>query len=488
MQLPANSIAFPSRILPFLVAICLLGLFAHTRSVWYHYYLPYFQARSDGTEHNLHIRHYLRQVIEDHRLSDKTEWTAWRVQPEFQKAPWKPVTDLSLSFQPKEPEVADAERHGIAVRGANGLLRLPVREPSPPFDASDFLFAISTTYERLIANDRAMLRSWQRWLTRHPYQETNGAHIVVLFDQATNEEILDAEALLHSFGINGVVYTTNELLSRATKYYGLMEELHAFGGVLAATSKVPKKWFALIEDDVFFPSMEYLDLRLQKYDPEDELYLGIPSSQEDWEEVEGEMNTYGGGVVILSHKAVERVLSPSCSVPKSSKPPFHGQKWERLVHDCLVNHGDLKMNVIPGNYSPSLASGRPLALKQERENQVSLGDAHLVADICGESCYMQKYLFRDDWILVNGVSIRRGSKTRHEERSEPVALASQIVLQDAGRSNERLSEDGSKWDLIDSTQIEDGSVWQAYARKGAVDDKELGVLDSVIILIWEHGR
>lgn len=489
MQLKATSFCFPSRLLPFFLAVLVLLLFANTRLLWNESYLPIFrQFQTQASAHRSKIEDYLSQVIKDHGLTKQAAWMSCRVQTVPDGKDWSPVTELSFSFHPRDQQLIDTEGYGLPLNAGSDLLKLPMQPSQEPFDASDYLFAVSTTYERLTANNKALLRSWQRWLTK-PNGKTNGAHIVVLFDQADNEEILDAEALLTSFGISGVIYTTNDILSKATKYYGLIEELLAFGGVLAATSNTPKKWFTLIEDDIFFPSLTHLDHRLSEYDEEEEVYLGIPSVKNDWIEVQGQMSTYGGGVVILTRKAVETVLSPKCGEPTSLGPPYKSQTWERLVHDCLVKQGNVKMNVLPGNYSPGSKSGRPLVLKTDRNDRVHVGEAHMVADACGEACFRQKYLFRDGWILDNGASISRGSKLKHDERAEePIVLASQIVLKDEGRARMRLQADEGTWNLVDTTKEDDGSIWQAYARRKAIEDEDLGVLDSIIVLAWNSNR
>lgn len=495
-----------------MLAIITLALLFRMATVWDGVFerLPFVLTKKNTTQLALDTENYLEQLIRDRALTHKLEWAAWHVKPTQTLPNWDSMTTLQQKFQPRRPQIFDLDMplgKQPASNGAFMTLHLPTPKGPKPgeFDASDYIFGISTTYERLMADNKAIVKGWQWWLT-NGNQTSNGAHIIVILDQASSEQVALAEHLLKSLDIAALVYKTDEALSSATRYLQMTRELRAFSSALTAVG-LYKEWFCLIDDSVFFPSMAYLDERLSSYDPEEDVYIGLPSEKDDWQEHDGKLSTVGGGAVFLSRGAINRFLSASCTGPEESLPPYRSQRWGNVLHACLTAKANMKMHILPGLYSPNIdgndeglslyeSGGRPLVL-HNRSKRLDINKAYLVADECGEACFMQRFLFADGWVLVNGVSIsqyQEGVQLEHQQRKETV-MAPNLVYDEANSEKVRLSGGGRRhvWRLLDSSVDETGVVWQAFVRKAPRKDRFLqpsseAKSDSVIILIWDDGK
>ena len=502
----------PRRVLPFFLAIITLALLFRLFPVWDGAFerLPFSLTEKNTTQLALDTEDYLEQLIRLKGLTHKVEWAAWHVQSTQALPHWEPVTTLQQKFQPRRPQVFDLDLPVGKQPESNGAfktLKLPTPKGPKPgeFDASDYLFGVSTTYERLVANDRAVVKAWQWWLTTGN-QTSNGAHIIVILDQASAEQVALAELLLKSLEITALVYKTDEALSSATRYLQMTRELRAFSSALTAVG-LYKKWYCLIDDTIFLPSMAHLDERLSSYDPEEDVYIGMPSEKKDWQEHDGKLSTVGGGAVFLSRGAVNRFLSASCTDPEESLPPYHSQRWGNVLHACLTTKADMKMHVLPGLYSPDIdgndtglslyeSGGRPLVL-HNRPKRLDTNKAYLVADECGEACFMQRFLFADGWVLVNSVSISQFQERVQPEDQErrETAMAEDLVYDEENSERICLSGGGERhvWKLLDSSLDETSVVWQAFVRKAPREEKFLqqspeAKSDSIIILIWDGGK
>jgi hypothetical protein len=180
-----------------------------------------------------------------------------------------------------------------------------------------------------------------------------------------------------------------------------------------------------------------------------------------------------------------------------------------------------------GLQAASYESGiAPLTLHHYRNrHRFEPGKAHLVASVCGEACFLQRYGFRDDWILVNGhsltqypdgveaISLQQGRKLvtqqqQHYREEKRMAVGRRLVVDDNAEENAKkrkiVTWTGRKrtWRFLDSSVGAGGEVWQAYVKRrgssGAWADgderlpsdvvhtnEEPSDVDSVIVLIWE---
>ncbi|KAJ6444586.1 glycosyltransferase family 31 protein [Purpureocillium lavendulum] len=485
---------------------------------------------------------YLERLVDIYGLTNLTKWQAWRVQPSrYAEAEEDgPITDVHVNFDSaRSQKIINLQEPCREDLHASKKLALPVRtgEPDESGDASEFLFGISTSYERISAGDWTMVRAWQRWLTKSK-KTSNGAGLVLMLDQVTDKQQRTVDDKLHDAGIDAYVMSTDVPMSMARRYYELVRILKTYSATLAASGQ-RKRWYGVVEDSVFFPSIPYLRSRLARYDSNDQLVIGLPSERADWQEEAnddgGTITTSGGGVLLLTREAVSRIPRLPCLERDAGEDPVRPKRWDEILKKCMKKAAAMDMHIIPSLYSPRdeptelhVAShetgARPLVLHDyQRRYRIDVAMAHLVTNVCGEPCFMQRYLFHDNWVLVNGVSISEhpdGLELQHKKdhhrkfedededqdqdqdqedqerekgRRPRPRITGQLVIDDkddvqrvpltwAGRRN--------VWALLDSAVASDGAVWQAYLRKGTRGSTPMAEgaeeMDSVIVLIWEH--
>ena len=465
---------------------------------------------------------YLERLAGTYKLGNETTWHAWRIQPSMDLRKTDSVTTVQAKFVPDSDAIKAIDLQN-PIRGdlrVSKRMELPVPGPwqQGASDGADFLFGISTPYERVAARNWAMMHAWRRWLTNSK-GKSNGAGLVLMLDNANEEQLTEVDEIMHGFGIAAYVTSTAETASKARRYYELIRVMKTYGATIAASGE-RKAWFGVIEDTIFFPSMSFLRQRLSSYDASQTWYLGLPSERSDWPQDGGSVTTYGGGAVLLTRSAVSTIPKLQCLRPEKGSP-FRAQKWDVTLRDCVERHAGIKMHVIPAFYSPhdaeykSQLAGhelgvRPLVLHDyEQRHGIETGKAHMVAGVCGEACFMHRYVFNDNWVLINGATIshhpdglidepqKHGThKHTHDDMFAPPSKASisgQLVTDDARVDRKPLRWNGrrSVWRLLDSAAGTDGSVWQAYLKRRAddgSDGSDADGLDSLIVLIWERGQ
>lgn len=463
-----------------------------------------------------HEGQYLARLSRKLKLTNETEWMSWKVHHSEQSSEWATINNIQVNFGSHGSRVVDVEQPNVSDLSAKGRMELPIPKGRPtdkPLRASDFVFGVSTTYSRVMEKDKAIVKSWQRWLTNGG-KRSNGASLVVMLDRANDAQVKEIERILLTAKIEAQVMGTKEALSAARRYFELTKLLKSSGAIFAASGE-NKKWFSLVEDDIFFPDMAYLQNRLSAYKDSNQLYIGLPSERQDWESEGNTITTYGGGAVFLTRAALFRIHELPCFSTRPTKSPYRARKWDVLLHDCVMTHTDMKMFVLPGFFSPddsqanlhadSYESGvRPLLFHNNPQRHwLDLNKAHLVTDVCGETCFMQRYVFRDNWVLVNGVSLSHhpeepkydqghGGDEAAPQKQKHISrftMPRQIMVDDGGVDRTTMAWAGNRkvWRLMDSVVSQDGAVWQAYVKKAVKDASasESDKIDSVVVLVWE---
>lgn len=509
MYFTSGSEVFPTRAISLVLALLSLIVVYHTTAVWQELHNPHVSKKLDtnSSEYAVRVHGYLNHVITTYGLTKEVNWTSWHIQP-VQGSKERPgLTRIPVPFQHRSGfQQIDLRQATAEISNVDSMLRLPISshlDLPQESDASQFLFAISSSYDRLMNNDMAIIRGWQRWMTKIKTTKTNGANLLILLDRATNEQVEELDDLIHQAGIEALIYTTDQRLSMATRYLALVEELRTFGGVLAATRQ-DKLWFSLLEDSMFIPSISYLTERLSQYDTSDDVYVGLPSDEQDWlQGQDGMTTTYGGGAVFLTRSALTRVLSAPCAdLEVSTEPPFQAKKWDALLQQCMTEYADMEMHVLPALYMPDNSDVERIEappLVSRIDDKTSVVQSHLVTEACGERCFLQKFAFSDNWVLENGREIsyyNQPIRVNKNDVAKPQTdhLASQIILDKGGLKRRNAQLDGKRevWKLMDALRDDDGSVWQAYVKRGPAAETNDGVNatsgDSVIVLTWEAAR
>ncbi|RSL49451.1 hypothetical protein CEP53_009156 [Fusarium sp. AF-6] len=519
MIMLSSSPSLPPRVVQLVVLVVFGLLFIHTR--WLS------QSREDriGLSHReiaidspVAEEQYLDRLTRQIGLSNYTSWTAWKIRISGQDSEWTSLTNIDADFHSNQPRVVDVREPVRRDLVADQELTIPVLGGPRPgqVDASDFLFAVSTSFERVARDDYAVVKDWARWMTGGN-QHGNGASFVLMLDQADALKVKELSNVLHTFGIDAYVTATTNPMSAARRYFSMIEALKGYGAKLTQNGQ-RKKWYGILDDEIFLPNLSYLQERLFAFNSDKELYIGLPSERGDWAIGEGFMTTYGGGAVFLTRPAISRIPQLPC-FGDAADNPTDKKRWDGVLQECLTQHTKMRMHILPSFYSPShndeytahidsYETGiQPLALHDyEERHHLTPSLAHLVTDVCGEACFLQRYRFRDNWVLVNGYTITeypdgmnladmplsmagRSAEARRKSVIGPVKVDEDItdrkMLFWTGRRN--------VWRLMDSAMTKEGDVWQAYVKRGAVEEEDVtsrkrsveDVTDSVIVLIWE---
>ncbi|KAI0838941.1 glycosyltransferase family 31 protein [Hypoxylon sp. FL0890] len=492
---------------------------------------------------------YLRYLVREYRLTNEVPYFARRIRPQFDSKTRKSMTEISDSkFMSRDFQRVRVDDEQLDLH-AEKTIPISVTKSATPdqVDASALLFGVSTSYDRLTYGNSSLIRDWARWLT-NGNGASNGASLVLTLHRATTREINHISSTLHEKGIDAVVLPTDDTQGSTARYLDLIQLLNSRKGELQGEGR-EKKFLGLVDDDIFFPSMGKLLSRLSKYDVRKKLYLGLPSERSDWIVENNVTLTYGGGAVFFTPPMITAISQLPClnsttqPLSPSSSESRTGQ-WDEALYTCITSHpgssshSDTKLHIIPSLYTPSddlfsLRTGyesgvQPLTLHHyKHRHRFDPGKAHLVSSLCGESCFLQRFFFREDgWVLVNGHSVAEypdgvdvlsvtGSTLRESggrNKNKNKVRVDEHLIFDKEDSPERRMEDrkviswaGTKrtWRLLDARIGANGEVWQAYVkRKGSPvtygdEDDRLpeddtvhtqdgpSDVDSVIVLIWE---
>lgn len=497
---------------------------------------------------------FLKQLIQKHDLTNEVTWSARVVQAKFGAGRMK-------SKRPSMTEVATRllERDFVNTRVADADLRLGLEDgeklklpvagaKGAAVDASTLLFGVSTTYERLAYADHELIRDWQSWLTDGNGKSNGASLLLTLHKTTTKDELEEVEETLRSFGIDATVQLSKGGDDSTSRYIDLLQELKSHSATLKG-----KTFIGLVDDDVFFPSIGKLIQKLSKFHPDKQYYIGAPSERSDWAVDTNKTITYGGGAVFLTLPMVEQLVKSPCITSDTASPlttdlktrvssprtqEFHtGVQWDIQLYECITKHTSTDLHVLPSFFNPEkgelysaadgtgpidegYASGtQPLTLHQYRNvHRFEAGKGHLVTRICGEDCFLQRFLFKDDWVLVNGYTLshypdgvdtvslkhKKTSAQAEGDDGQKVVLGKRLVV-DSDQSDEdpkAIAWAGRKrtWRLLDARVDESGEIWQAYVKRkdggNQFEDsripgdrihaeEERTDKDSIVVLIWK---
>ena len=485
---------------------------------------------------------FLDYLVRTYGLTNEVTWYARRIQPSYSAGKRLSMTEVSKKFLPGDFTKARGGDEERELRPEKSV-KLPVTKSARgrQVDASALMFGISTTYQRLTYADNSLVKDWERWLT-DGNGDSNGGSLLLTLHQASKDEVARAGGVLRSLGIDATVLRSVDSGDATSRYIELLHLLKKYSGAFVGGGQT-KHYLALADDDVFFPSMSKLVEKLSKFGPTEEYYIGAPSDRSDWVVENNKTFTYGGGAVFLTMPMTNKISQLPClQQDKRDEQSKKSAQWDLSLYDCVTSQSKANLQVLPSYHAPEdeeaygdrgisnqgYAAGiQPLTLHHYKNwHRFEAGKGHLVTSVCGEECFLQRFRFRDDWILVNGYAIshypdgvdalplrkqaRESSKSMAPEDGEgveeKVVVGSRLVVDKPDRPSDMrvVAWRGRKrtWRLLDAKVGPNGEVWQAYVkRRGGGNwfgegegrlpgdtvhaEEEKTDLDSVIVLIWE---
>lgn len=389
---------------------------------------------------------------------------------------------------------------------ATSVLNLHVNRIVRPgdVDASALIFGVSTTYGRFTQKETTPIEEWTRWLTDGK-GNSNGAGLVLTLFETTDEEISHALECLTAIGINATVVASNPSLDMAGRYVDLVQTIWNH------PSRDQRKYFALIDDDTFFPNIADLLETLSAYDPKKRYYIGTITERADFLLNNHAAMAYGGGGVFFTGAMASTIASLPCLEKKGDGSyVLGGDQGDRLLYNCIHTKTEVALSYLPclkqedqfGDPSGLYESGRKLLsmhhFKSWHHSQPA--KMHTVASACGEDCVLQRFQFKDNFIVSNGYSVAqypKGINFDIDQVEGTFELPNENEFQDVmmmyvyGELRKDLNKTGRKlgWELIDARVEGDGRVSQVYLKRHMdqrwiAEGEENPALDSVVVLTW----
>ncbi|KAI0146830.1 glycosyltransferase family 31 protein [Xylariaceae sp. FL1272] len=275
-------------------------------------------------------------------------------------------------------------------------ISLTVPRPYPGHDFSHIIFGVATDTDRL----RQSRDSFAFWLSH-----TGAQLITVITDggRRNPQDMRDLEEEFASIGINATFFEPiDEGFTASQNHFAILLDMIEY-------STADTTWFALLDDDTFFPSLYPLSEALATLDHTKDTYVGALS--EDFAAVKafGFMAFGGAGIYLsasLARKLGDHVLD--CIYDGTSL------EGDVLIRDCVYKNSKAKLTALSGLYQQDMrgdVSGffesglRPLNLHHWKTwYKEPVVDMAAAAKFCGE-CFLQRWTFGHDTVLANGFSI-----------------------------------------------------------------------------------
>ncbi|KAK2609369.1 hypothetical protein QQS21_002150 [Conoideocrella luteorostrata] len=422
---------------------------------------------------------------------------------EFQRAS---ITKLSQRLLKQDFQVIRNTRQPKPKRiSCPEAIDIPVSaSPFPQnVDASDFTFAVSTTYERFVESATILLNDWSFWLTNGSGR-SNGAKFIVMLLDASQEELELAKLFLTKAGIDVDTYSSNSDLPMAARNMALIPTMYFH------PDAIRKKWLVVCDDDTFFPNMHALIEKLQNYDHSTEMYIGALSEDSLAVQKHGSQ-AFGGAGVFLSVPMAKKIADHFDECASERKVEEANSQGDRLLRQCIQRHSDIQLTVLQdlwqldtfGDPSGFYEWGtKPLSIHHYRSwHSVNPSDLTKIAYVCGEDCTLQRFQTFDNFI-ISGYSIAQypGGITFDTKQVEKTFRAENDTDSNfdykMGPQRASLAKTGKKlaWEMKEATIQEDGRVLQTYIRRANdtrwvdQDLQPLNDYDSVIELLWTPNK
>jgi hypothetical protein len=450
----------------------------------------------------------LRKWQQLYHLQETFEYTKRYIQVSRQDIGRKSVTQLGQDFLVDAVKVVDVNKQYQAETCPEPLVAPVTKSPFPSTaNASDFMFGVSTTYQRFTDVRMSPINEWSYWLTDGK-GNSNGGKLVLLLLNATDDELEDAHTKLTDVGIDVDVFRSDPSLIMAVRYLALVPTLFQH------PARSSKKWLVICDDDTFFPSFHALADRFAEYNHERPMYIGTFS--EDINNIQRHgSQAFGGAGVFLSVPMAKIVTEKYESCKTEQKILESNTGWgpqgDILLRKCIYENSEVKLTLLNdlwqldllGDPSGFYESGiKPLSLHHYRGGIWHV--AHpwhytKVAHVCGEDCTLQRFQTADDFIISNGFSVAYYPEgidmdlNQFEATFHPAPDNKGWNLDyKMGPQRPSLHKTGRKisWDLQEATLNDDGSVSQVYVAKHDdwrwkhPDGTPMNDRDGIIELVW----
>ncbi len=417
-------------------------------------------------------------------LQDNVEYGRRYIRFHRENIPRKSITKIDKELFPKGFDTININNPPMSTACPKPL-DIPVsRSPYPStVDASDLLFGISTTFQRLSDPKTGPITEWSHWLT-NGNGKSNGAGLILRLVDATEAELEATRQMMKSMGIDVKVFLSDSSIEMAKRYLSLLPALYQ------ESQHKPRKYLVMCDDDTFFPSMHRLVERLSTYDADTELYMGTFSEDVNNIQRHGSQ-AFGGAGVFFSIPLAKKVASlyNQCSTAEKIEESNTGwgPQGDILLRKCIYENTEVRLSMLrdlhqldiqgdpAGFYEAGLA---PLSLHHFKGgiwHEAHPYEGVQIIHACGEDCFLQRFQTKDNFIISNGFSVAhypRGIDFNVHQMERTFGAAPDDYgwnldfMLGPGRSSLLTTGRKASWELKESSVLDDGSVRQTYIRKG----------------------
>lgn len=461
----------------------------------------------------------LREIRDTYDLDDEIEYLKRYVRFTREPIERQSYTTLQQSFLPDSDmdqgfqllRMSGEQHLHEGTTGCRDALEVPV--PQSPFpadvDLSDFIFGMSTNYERL--SHPSTIKEWTYWLT-DGNGKSNGGKLVLRLVDASDPELTDVVQRLAKAGIDAEVSAVNSQVETemAVRNFNLVPILFSH----EQQSSTAKKWFVLCDDDTFFTAMNRVVATFSQYDATKPLYIGTLSEDVNAVRTHGS-HAYGGGGIFLSRPLVSIISSlQGCTTRAKIKQSNSGwgPQGDIILRQCIYENTNIRMihqkdlwqldfkGDPAGFYEAGL---QPFSVHHfkggEKIHTAYPLNSTMIAHTCGEDCPYLRFITADNFIISNGYSIAQypdGIDFNLDQVEHTFQTRGQDKVWNFdftwGPQRPSLHKTGKKvaWELRESQRMEDGAVSQVYIRKKdderwtTAEGRPMKTFDGIIELVW----
>lgn len=451
---------------------------------------------------------HLAEVKERYELENKFQYIKRYIRfTRTDGLPRKSMTKVKQNLLPKRFKTVEMGRtYGSESCDPPIDVEVPRSGLPATVNASDFMFGVSTTYQRFMDPSTTPINEWIFWLT-DSHGHTNGGKLVLMLLDASDEELQEVANLLGDVGIDVDVYHSDSAVEMAVRYLTLVPTLFTH------PDAQNKRWLVTCDDDTFFPSMHGLIDKFATYDHNAEMYVGALSEDIGAIERHGSQ-AFGGAGVFLSLPLAQKIteLFVSCTTEEKilESDSGWGPQGDIILRKCIYENTETRLTNLwdlwqldfygdPGGFYEW--GIKPLSVHHYRGggwHTANPGQFTKIAHTCGEDCTMLRFQTADEFIL-SGYSIAHYPdgvtfNTAQLEGSLNAAPEDRGWNLDFvfGPQRPSLLKSGRKiaWEMKESEVRGDGSVLQTYTRKKDdgrwvhPDESPMSNIDGVIELVW----
>ncbi|CAG8979148.1 hypothetical protein HYALB_00000282 [Hymenoscyphus albidus] len=447
---------------------------------------------------------WVKKVLKDHGIGPEISYAARTIQYIPDAKERLKLTQVEHNLLPDD--FVDLKANANTPLPVGKTISVHVKHLSrrDDVDASGLIFGASTTFDRFNSKDVSPINEFKRWLTDGK-GGSNGAGLILALFNGTDAEMQEASQVLANAGINATVVPSNLELDMPGRYVDLVNMLYNH------PTSAQRKYFALIDDDTFFPYMSELTRTLFTYDYRKPYYIGTFTERVDWFLDNHVPMAYGGGGVFLTAPLAKQVSEANCLERREDgRYALDANQGDRLLYNCIHERTSVTITYQPrlnqmdqfGDPSGFYESGeQPLSVHHFKSwHRADVAKYHVVADACGEDCVLQRFQFKDNFIVSNGYSIAQYPEGIDFDPDQTEGTFDIPVDADHvgvtlgykfGELRRSFSKTGKKlqWGLLDARLERDGKVKQIY-KKSRSDERwvkskeDFPERDSIIVLTW----